>query len=145
MSPGRFSARLDGDSTEVQQEIPLVILVEFQAPHPGNFCASLKITFTDETRPSNPEFTVTRGLCGRSILPGDPTSNGPSEMMTRVSTGPGITVLPRSGDEFSVERARSDVPFPTQILQFIINNSSPKSWVALVASRLHSPDNSVLG
>jgi hypothetical protein len=148
ISPGRFFVRLDGDSTEVQQEIPLRILVNFQAPHAGSFCASLKITFMDETRPSNPEFTVTRGLCGRTILLEDPTSNGgPSKMMTGVRTGPGITVLPESGLEFPVERARCDVPFATQILQFIIKNSSPNSWVELVAAWLHSPDDSesVLG
>ena len=129
--------------------MPLKILVSFQAPYAGNFYASLKITFIDETRPNNPEFTVTRGLCGCGILPGGPTDNDAvPNTLTGVqveSAATRITVSPESGLEFWAERARLDVPFATQIMQLLISKSSAKPLVSFKGARLRSPDDSITG
>jgi hypothetical protein len=139
---------LDGEEAEVRQGMPRKILVSFQAPRADNFYASLKITFIDETRPNDPEFTVTRGLCGCGILPGGLTSNDDvsnTAMGVGVGgAGTGITVSPESGLEFFVERPRSDVPFATKIMQLVITKSSPKPWVSFKAAKLRSEDDSVV-
>ncbi|KAH9974671.1 hypothetical protein BGW80DRAFT_151531 [Lactifluus volemus] len=119
-------------------------LVAFQAPRLGNFRAFLKITLVDKLRPDDQDFTVTRELRGRAILPGDQTSNGDtSETVTAVRLGcegTGITVSPEPVLEFLVERPQSDIPFATQTRKLVINKSSLQPLVSFVAATLRSRD-----
>jgi hypothetical protein len=144
ISSGSFTATLVSESGKVRQKRSCKILVAFQAPRLGNFRAFLKITLVDKLRPDDQDFTVTRELRGRAILPGDQTSNGDtSETVTAVRfgcEGTGITVSPEPVLEFLVERPQSDIPFATQTRKLVINKSSLQPLVSFVVATLRSRD-----
>jgi hypothetical protein len=70
--PGSFVARLLGQTLDVRKGSPRKIEVSFKAPRAGTFRGTLTITFRDKARRDEKftEFTVTRELRGRAILPG---------------------------------------------------------------------------
>lgn len=123
--------------------------MSFDAPHAGNFCASLKITFIDRTRPDNQEFSVTRELRGRAILPSSPPRDRDTcetvEEVRLGSEGIGIAVSPESGLEFWVERPRSDVPFASQTMQLVISKFFAQPWVFFRTARLRSSNDLAIG
>ena len=110
----------------------------------GHFHAVLWITFSDKGRANDREFTVTRELRGRAILPDGPAINGDAlynvEDMEE-GEGTGITVSHDFGLEFTVECPRSDEPFPTQTKELIITKSS-KTPVSFITAIVRSPDDS---
>ena len=137
-------------TTSIRQKTPRKILVSFRPLHVGTFFASLRITFSDKTRPNNLEFSVIRELRGRAILPDDPaTTPEPPQPVEEAeedmmeSEGTGITVSDDLGLEFSVERSWSDEPFPMQKRELVITKSSVKPPVSFKAARVYSPDDSV--
>ena len=112
--------------------------MSFQPSCAGLFQAVLWITLSDKGRAKDREFTVIRELRGRAILPGPKNVEGMGE-----GEGTGITVSHDSGLEFSVERPRSDGPFPTQTRELIITKSSKTPLVSFMAAIVRSPDDSV--
>jgi hypothetical protein len=96
---------------------------------------SLEIVFSDKTRQNGREFVILRELRGQATLPSGPASAG--------SKGTGIIVSHESGLEFSLERARPDVPFAIQTLQLVIKKSSVNPLVSLEEVRVRSLNSSV--
>jgi hypothetical protein len=111
------------------------IIVSFLAPKAGTFRMSLEIVFSDKTRQNGREFVILRELRGQATLPSGPASAG--------SKGTGIIVSHESGLEFSLERARPDVPFAIQTLQLVIKKSSVNPLVSLEEVRVRSLNSSV--
>jgi len=122
---------VSGETSVIRKREPRRIIVSFQAPDAGTFRASLEIVFSDKTRQSDREFVVLRELRGQATFPSSPASVG--------SEGTGITVSHESGLEFSLERARSDVPFATQTLELVIDKSSVNPLVSFEGVRVRSP------
>lgn len=126
---------------------PRDVLVSFHASRVGTFHATLNVNFSDTSRPKREEFTVTRELRGRAILPGIPTSNGGALITEKEmvgSEGTGITVSHDFGLEFSVESSRSEGSFGTQKKELIITKSSHTPRVIFKAARVCSIDDSVV-
>jgi hypothetical protein len=140
-----FVAALLGKTMLVLQNLPRKVLVTFKAPHTGTFHASLKITFSDTRRPNDQEFTVTRELRGRAILPIRPTSSGrPPNAGKDDKIGgeerAGITVSHDFDLEFSVERSSLDEPFAQQTKELVITKSTIKPLVSFKNARVCSLD-----
>ena len=135
-----FTATLIGKQTAVQKNKAREIIVSFQPSHVGSFHAVLEITFSDTGRADDGEFTVTRELHGRAILPGGFTVNEDADG-TEDGRGTGITVSDESGLEFSVER--SDVVFPIQTRELVITKTSDIPVVSFKVAKVYSPDDSV--
>ena len=112
----------------------------FKPPHAGTFHTTLKMTFSDEMRPNDQEFSVTRELRGNAILSGGGASGrGPSnavDLDTTRKEGAGITVSHEFGLQFSVERSRFDEPFAPQTEGLVITKSSIKPLVSFKAARI---------
>ena len=143
VSPGSFVARLLGKTLEVQKSSPRKIEVSFNAPRAGAFQGALRITFKDKGR-SDEEFSVTRELRGRAILPDAPASSGePSNVVEGGDERAGVTVSHDLGLEFSVERSRVDEPFAKQTKELVIIKTSVIPLVSFKAARVCSPDGSV--
>jgi len=100
----------------------------------------LEITLSDKGRANDREFTVTRELRGRAILPGGSAINGDVEGMEG-GGGTGITVSHESGLEFLVER--SDVLFPMQTRELVVTKTSVIPLVSLKTAKVYSLDDSV--
>ena len=123
------------------------------------------ITFIDTSRQTDREFTVTRGLRGRAILPGGLASNGEaSETVTQVrvptrnwaddnewlssgereelldSSGSGITVSGEDGLDFGIigRTHHLDGPFATPTSSLTIKNAEGFPAVTLVEARIKS-------
>ena len=80
----------------------------------GSFRADLGTAFSDKGRTNGREFTVTRELRGRAILPNRPATNGDGPHSAEdVEDGEGtrINVSHDFGLEFSAKRPSSDEPF----------------------------------
>jgi hypothetical protein len=141
-----FTASLIGEQKAVQKNQAREIIVSFQPSSVGSFHTVLEITFSDKGRANNREFTVTRELRGRAILPGRPAINGDGlhnvEDMED-GEGTGINVSHDVGLEFSVERPSSDEPFATQAKELVITKSSRTPLVSFMTVTVHSPDDSV--
>ncbi|KAH9988794.1 hypothetical protein BJV74DRAFT_460254 [Russula compacta] len=148
-----FTVSMLGElTTVIKQKKPRKILVSFRPLHVGTFLATLRITFSDKTRPNNSEFTVIRELRGSAILPDDPATSpeppqtvGEAEEDMMESEDTGITVSDDLGLEFSVERSQSDESFPMQKKELVITKSSVKPLVSFKAGRVWLPDDSVKG
>jgi hypothetical protein len=124
------------ESTEVQKKKPREITVSYQPSSVGQFQAVLWITFSDKARAKDREFTVTRELRGRAILP------------HKVEDGEGtagITVSHDYGLEFSVESPSSDGPFATQTKELIITKSSKTPSMSFITATVRPPGDSVTG
>jgi hypothetical protein len=162
-----------GTKTTVRLQEPRKLDVTFKAPQVGTFRAVLRITFSDQARPDEQEFIITRDLRGGAILPSSPTGDGgPPKAVedrtrseeTEVSSsstgdgGPPKTVEDRTRSEetevmisddlglaFTVECPRSDAPLPTQTKQLAITRSLTTSRVCFTAAKVLSPDGSVTG
>ncbi|KAN0127194.1 P-loop containing nucleoside triphosphate hydrolase protein [Lactarius tabidus] len=130
-----FTVSVPGETSVLRKGKPRRIIVSFQAPCAGTFSMSLEVVFSDKTRQNDREFVVLRELRAQATLPGTPASAG--------SEGTGVTVSPESGLEFSIERARPDVPFATQTLELVINKSSANPVVSFEGANVRSPDISV--
>jgi hypothetical protein len=124
--------------------------VSFKAPRGGTFRASLSITFRDKIQ-SNEElavsqFTVTRELRGRAILP-DPVSSpeppNKADGDCMESERAGVTVSDAPGVEFSVERSRLDEPFDKLTTELVITKTSVIPLVSFKEARVSSVDKSV--
>jgi hypothetical protein len=139
-----FTASLVDESTAVQKKKAREIIVSFQPTSVGQFHAVLWITFSDKARAKDQEFTVTRELRGRAILPGGSAINGDAPHNVGEGTA-GITVSHDFGLEFSVESPSSDEPFATQTKEFIITKSSKTSSVSFITATVRPPDASVTG
>ena len=114
--------------------------MSFQPSRVGGFHAVLEITLSDKGRADGGEFTVTRELRGRAILPGGSAINGDVEGMEE-GGGTGITVSDESGLEFLVER--SDVLFPMQTRELVITKTLAIPVVSFKAAKVYSLDDSV--
>jgi len=118
--------------------------VTFQPPHAGTFHTTLKMTFSDEIRPNDQEFSVTRELRGNAILSGGGSSGrGPSDAVDLDTTrkgGAGITVSHEFGLRFSVERSWYDEPFAPQTEGLVITKSSIEPLVLFKAARILSQE-----
>ena len=116
----------------------------FTPPHAGTFHTTLKMTFSDEMRPNDQEFSVTRELRGNAILSGGGAgSRGPSnavDLDTTRKEGAGITVSHEFGLRFSVERSRFDEPFSPQTEELVITKSSIKPLVSFKAAGILSQE-----
>jgi hypothetical protein len=143
-----FVAALLGKTMLVLQNLPRKVLVTFKAPHAGTFHASLKITFSDKRRPNDQEFTVTRELRGRAILPirstgsGRPPNAGKDDKIVGEERA-GITVSHDFDLEFSVERSSPDEPFAQQTKELVITKSTIKPLVSFKTARVCSSDDIV--
>jgi len=143
-----FTASLDGELTEVQQNKPRKVFVSFRPSSVGTFHAVLRITFRDRTKPYEQDFTVERELRGRAILPASHVSNG--EASTAAGTAEdtvgaddtGITVSHDYGLEFSAAWPPSG---ETQTEELIITKSSTTPSVSIKDVRILSTDDSVNG
>ena len=135
-----FTAALVGKQTAVLKNKAREIIVSFQPSRAGSFHAVLEITFIDKGRADVQEFTMTRELRGRAILPGGSAINGDVES-TGEGAGTGITVSHESGLEFMVER--SNVLFPMQARELVITKASPIPFVSFKAAKVYSLDDSV--
>jgi hypothetical protein len=130
----------------VQKNKAREVIVSFQPSRVGSFHAVLGIAFSDKGRANDREFTVTRELRGRAILPGRPTINGdgPHDLEdVEDGEGTGISVSHDFGLEFSAERPSSDEPFATQAKELIITKSSKTPLVTFVTATARSPEDSV--
>jgi hypothetical protein len=96
---------------------------------------------------SDEEFTVTRELRGRAILPDGPASSGEPSDVAEVATmereRAGVAVSLDSGLEFAVERSRLDEPFTMQTRELVITKTSAIPLVTFKAARVCSRDDSV--
>lgn len=139
-----FSAYLLGKTVLLQLNLQREVLVTFKPPHAGTFHTTLKMTFSDEMRPNDQEFSVTRELRGHAILSGGGTgSEGPSNAVDRdmmKEEGTGITVSHEFGLRFSVERSRFDEPFSPQAEGLVITKASVKPLVSFKAALIQSPE-----
>jgi hypothetical protein len=131
----------------VQKNQARAIIVSFQPSSVGQFHAVLWITFNDKGRAKDREFTVTRELRGRAILPGGSAINGdaPHNVDMEEGEGTGITVSHDFGLEFSVESPSSDEPFEIQAKELIITKSYKTPSVSFVTAAVRPPDDSVTG
>ena len=132
----------------IQKNTAREIIVSFQPSCAGLFHAVLWITFSDKGRTKDREFTVTRELRGRAILPGGRAVNG--DVPDNVedlgeSENTGITVSHDFGLEFSVECPWSDEPFKTQTKELVITKSSKTPLVSLITAVVRLPDDFVTG
>jgi hypothetical protein len=133
----------------VQGNSPRNILVSFTAPGAGTFHATLEITFSDDTRPNNQGFSVTRELRGQAILPrGLASSGAPSNTMDGdtigcTSEGAGISISDDSGLQFSVERSQPSESFAKQTKELVFTKSSATTTVSFKGTRIYSLDGSV--
>ena len=126
----------------VQKNQAREIVVSFQPSRVGSFHAVLGITFIYTGQAGGREFTVTRELRGRAILPGGLAINEPEDAEgTEESGGTGITVSDESGLEFLVER--SDELFPMQTRELVITKTSASPIVSFKAAKVYSLDDSV--
>jgi hypothetical protein len=142
---GSFVARLLGKTSDVRKSSPRQIEVSFKAPRVGTFRRTLRITFRDKTQ-SDEEFTVTRELHGRAILPGAASSPEPSNKADgdgMESERAGVTVSHDLGVEFSVERSRLDEPFDKLTKELVITKTSVIPLVSFKEARVSSVDKSV--
>ena len=114
--------------------------MSFQPSRVGSFHAVLEIIFRDKGRADDCEFTVTRVLRGRAILPGGFAIKEDVEGMEE-GGGTGITVSHESGLEFLVQR--SDVLFPMQTRELVITKTSAIPVVSFKATKVCSLDDSV--
>jgi hypothetical protein len=94
----------------------------------------LEVTFSDKGR-NKKEFTVTRELRGRAIVPGSSAIYGDVEG-TEEGEGTGITVSHESGLEFLVERSM-------QTREFVITKTSVQPLVYFKAAKVSSLNDSV--
>jgi len=135
---------LIGELSAVQKNKAREVIVSFHPSRVGSFHAVLRITFSDKGR-NGQEFTLTRELRGRAILPGGSAINGdaPHNVEDMEGEGTGITVSHDFGLEFSVECPSSDESFATQTKELIITKSSNTPLVSLVTAVVRSPDDSV--
>lgn len=155
--PDSFKASVFG--TVLQQKTPRRILVSFLAPHAGTFRASLRIVFSDNTRPSGKEFTVSRELRGRATLPsrriasvhpqevfpgsswmGDHADTFTEEEDTLLdSQGSGISVSNEDGVKFSiVKRDGLTGSFNTSSSSVTITRAKDSPVVTFVGARIKS-------
>ncbi|KAH9988788.1 hypothetical protein BJV74DRAFT_459911 [Russula compacta] len=138
-----FTASLLGKTAVVQQKVPRKVLVSFNPPHAGTFTTLLYLVFSDQTRPSNREFTITRELRGCATLPVSPTNNDDTPKTVEAGGEDfGITVSNDSGLEFSVECPLSDEPFAAQTQELVITKPSSGPLVTLEAVVVRSLDDS---
>lgn len=133
----------------IRQGASRMIRVVFKATQPDTFHAVLRITFSDKTRSSDQEWTVTRVVRGRAILPASDGPAGPGEIpagdiMEKMGhdedDGIAIAVFPYFALEFSVEYQQSDGSFATQTKDLVITKTSA---VSFAAARVYSPDASM--
>lgn len=122
--------------------------MSFKPSCAGLFHAVLWITFSDKGRAKDREFTVTRELRGRAILPGGWAVNG--DVPDNVedlgeSENTGITVSHDFGLEFSVECPWSDELFKTQTKELIITKTSKTPLVSFITAVVRLPDDFVTG
>lgn len=130
----------------IQQGAPRKIRVDFKAPQAGSFHAILKVTFSDEARPNDQGWVVTRELRGRVILP----ANG-SPIIDKDTTAKdiadgddtGITIFPHFALEFSVECPRSNELYATQTKDLVITKTSPSPSISFMTATVYSPDASM--
>ena len=138
-----FTASVIGEQTAVQKNQAREIIVSFQPSRVGSFQAVLEIPFSDKGRANDREFTVTRELRGRAILPGRPAINGDGPHNVEDmedGEGTGINVSHDFGLEFSVERPSSDESFATQAKELVITKSSRTPLVSFLTPMVHSPE-----
>lgn len=143
----------------VWQIKPRRILMSFRAPYAGTFRASLRIAFSDNTRPNAQEFTVSRELCGRATLPSRriasvhpqkvfPRSNrmnDHADLSTEEadpfldSQGTGISVSNEDGVKFSiVKRDGLTGSFNTSSSSVTITHAKDSPAVTFVGARIKS-------
>ena len=127
---------------------PRTILVSFEASHAGTCGAVLKINFSDKTPPNDQEFTVTRELRGRTILPasGSPVSSRDVPNMLEETTkgeDARITITPDLALDFSAESPGPNQPFAKATYNLIIFGSS-NTLVSFMTARINSPDASTM-
>lgn len=133
----------------VQKNKAREVVVSFNPSSVGHFHAVLWITFSDKGRAKDREFTVSRELRGRAILPGGPAINGDASRNVENNQdmqgdeGTGIVVSHDFGLEFSLDFPRSDEPFAIQTKELIITKSSRTPVVSFVAAIVRSSDDSV--
>lgn len=148
-SPGSFVARLLGKTLDVRKSSPRKVEVSFQAPRGGTFRGTLSITFRDKIQ-SNEElavsqFTVTRELRGRAILPDPASSPEPPDRADgdgMESERAGVVVSDASGVKFSVERSRLDEKFDKLTTELVITKTSIIPLVSFKEARVSSVDQS---
>ncbi|KAH9959446.1 hypothetical protein BC827DRAFT_504592 [Russula dissimulans] len=143
-----FTTFLVDETTVVHPYRPRKVLVSFQPSGPGNFHATLSITFNYKAGRDDEVFVVTRELRGRAILPVPDNTKEPPNTITAEedrmgSEGSGITVSPHSGLEFFVERSQPDELFATQTKELVITKSSVNPLVFFKAARVCSSDDAV--
>jgi hypothetical protein len=150
ISPGSFVARLLGKTLNVRKSFPREVEVSFKAPRVDSFRATLSITFSDKIQsnelPGASQFTVTRELRGRAILPGPASSQEPPNKIDgdgMESDRAGVTVSDASGVECSVERSRLDGSFDKLTTVLVITKSSRIPLVSFKEARVSSADKSV--
>jgi hypothetical protein len=148
-SPGSFVAGLLGKTLDVRKSSPRKIEVSFKAPRVGTFQGTLRMTFRDKTQSDEEltvtQFTVTRELRGRAILPGAAGSPEPSNKADgdgMESERAGVTVSHDLGVEFSVERSRLDEPFDKLTKELVITKTSVIPLVSFKEARVSSVDQS---
>ena len=135
-----------GELSAVEKNRAREVIVSFQPPRVGSFRAVLGIAFSDKGRANDREFTVTRELRGRAILPDRPATNGDgphSAEDMEDGEGTGINVSHDFGLEFSAERPSSDEPFTAQSKELIITKSSNTPLVSFTTATARSLDDSV--
>ena len=128
----------------IQKNTAREIIVSFLPSCAGLFHAVLWITFSDKGRAKDQEFTVTRDLRGRAILPGGWAINGDVTDNVEESEKTGITVSHDFGLEFSVE-CPSDESFATQTKELTITKSSKTPLVSFITAIVRLPDDFVTG
>jgi len=134
---------LIGELSAVQKNKAREVIVSFHPSRVGSFHAVLRITFSDKGR-NGQEFTLTRELRGRAILPGGSAINGdaPHNVEDMEGEGTGITVSHDYGLEFSAAWPPSG---ETQTEELIITKSSTTPSVSIKDVRILSTDDSVNG
>ncbi|KAN0127189.1 hypothetical protein V8E53_014995 [Lactarius tabidus] len=165
LSPGTpkscFSVSVSG--AVVQRKKPRRILVSFRAPQAGTFRVSLRIVFSDNTRPSGKEFTVSRELRGRATLPSSHAGRAqPREAFSRSNQvddhaapsqeeedvlldnqDTGISVSHEDGVDLDpVKRNGLNGPFDTSLSSVTINHANGFPPVTFLQPKIRSWDGS---